>query len=458
MPHSPARGGERCNGHLKQKPNPRTKIFGSGVNNNKIKFSISVALLLSLNLVFFPMVAGYTVDELNKMKQERQQKLNDVQKRISSLQTEIRQKQNSAASLKNEIAIVDLQIAETEAQIEITNGKIDVTNLDIAEVTDRIVKTESEIADQKDILRGLIAEINDLDQRTPLEIALENDNFGQFLDQLQYTISVQERSQSVLNEIKRLKIELEIKQADLKRQKTELDNLKAQLATVEAQLSGQRVAKQQVLDKTRGQERAYQRLLAESEGLEDAIEKEIYDLEVELRAKLGNRRLPAQKGLLAWPIDGTLTQGYGNTGFRSLGYNFHNGIDIAAPAGTPIYAAADGVVLDVGTGNGAYGNWVTIKHTISTKSGSNRQLITLYAHMSSFRMKDGQSVKQGDLVGFEGNTGNTTRLLYGSHRGYHIHFTVFDVDSYGVAEGANTKIFGPYRVPYGATYNPFDFL
>ena len=78
--------------------------------------------------------------------------------------------------------------------------------------------------------------------------------------------------------------------------------------------------------------------------------------------------------------------------------------------------------------------------------------------MSSFKVKVGQAVKTGDLIGFEGNTGNTTRLLYGPHRGYHLHFTVFDSADYGVADGTLTKTYGPYKVPFGATYNPMDFL
>lgn len=400
-----------------------------------------------------PPVVGQSIDDLQKQKQEKQQKLDAINKKISQLQAEIKQRKSAASSLNNEIAILNLEIAETEAQIEATNDKIDASNLEIADVTEKIIRTESDIQKQKAILKELIRRINDLDQMSPLEIALENDNFTEFLDQLQYATNIQEQSQETLTAIKTLKSELEIKQAQLKKYKADLDALRGQLEVAEAGLAGQRKGKQQILDQTRNQEKAYQRLLSESESLEEQIEEEIFNLEVELRKRLGNNRLPAKKGLLAWPMDGTLTQGYGNTGFRALGYNFHNGIDIAAPAGSSIYASGDGTVLDTGTGSGAYGNWVTIKHQVGS-----RALVTLYAHMSSFRVKEGQQVKSGDLLGFEGNTGNTTRLLYGPHRGYHIHFTVFDFDSYGVAKGTLTKQFGTYYVPYGATYNPLDFL
>ncbi len=409
---------------------------------------------LSLAFGFLPSVAGQTNDLLAKLRQEKQQQLDSLNKKISDYQTQIKQRQAIAGSLKNELGILDLQISQTEAQIEATNAQIDATNLDIAETTDQIVKTQQQIDKQKVLLKNLIGQINELDQMSPLEIALENDNFTEFLDQLQYTTNVQERSQEVLNEIKVLKTQLDQKNLDLKKQKADLDSYKESLEVTEDSLAKQRKDKAAILSQTRGQEAAYQKLLTDSEKLEGQLEKEINDLDSQIAGKLGDRKQRPVKGLFAWPMDGVLTQGYGNTGFTSLGYNFHNGIDIAAPAGTTIYAAADGVVLGTGSGNGAYGNWATIKHTLANGRG----LVSLYGHMSKVAVRVGQSVKQNDIVGYEGNTGNTTRLLYGPHRGYHLHFTVFDLEGYGVAAGTLTKIYGPYQVPYGATYNPLEYL
>lgn len=417
----------------------------------------TVFTLLTAMLIFGaysnPMVLGQSAEDLVKQKQEKQRKLDEINRKIADIQGDIKQTKSKANSLSNEIKLLDLEIAETEAEIEATQQKMDAANLEIADVTEQIVKTEKEITRNKAVLKQLIGEVYELDQMSPLEVALENENFTDFLNQLQFATSIQERSQEALTQIKKLKAELELRQAELKKKKAELEDLRDQLAINQANLDGQRKGKQQVLDQTRGQERTYQKLLSESENLEDQVAKEIYDLEVEINKRLGNRKLPPKKGLFMWPMEGTLTQGYGNTGFRSLGYNYHNGIDVAAPAGRQIYAVYDGVVEDTGTGQGAYGNWVAIRHTVS----GGRQLISLYGHMSSFRMKEGQQVKAGDLVGFEGNTGNTTRLLYGPHRGYHLHFTVFDAEGYGVSKGT-IKSFGTYYVPYGATYNPLDFL
>lgn len=425
-------------------------------STNKIRTFITATLLAAVLFAtygFVP-VAGQTADELARQKAEKQRKLTEITNKINGLSVEINQRKSLARTLNNEIAILNLEIAQTEAKLEETAAKIDTTNLEIADVTNNIQQAEKDITKNKEVLKRLISQIHDLDSMSPLEIALENDNFAEFLNQLQYTTNIQEESQESLSEIKKLRQELELRNAELKKFRADLDDLSDELEITQAGLDGQRLAKQEILDQTKSQERNYQKLLADSKGLEDQIEKEIYDLDAAISAKLGNRKLPPRKGLFMWPMEGVLTQAYGNTGFTSLGYNHHNGLDIAAPAGRQIVSAYDGVVEDSGTGQGAYGNWVTIRHTVT----GGRQLISLYAHMSSFKVTKGQSIKMGDLVGFEGNTGNTTRLLYGPHRGYHLHFTIFDAEGYGVSQGTLVKQFGAYRVPYGASYNPMDFL
>lgn len=97
-------------------------------------------------------------------------------------------------------------------------------------------------------------------------------------------------------------------------------------------------------------------------------------------------------------------------GVRSQGLHGHNGVDIAAPIGTPIYASADGEVIisQEGGWNGGYGSYVVIKHGNGTQ--------TLYAHNSSNAVSVGQRVSQGDVVGYVGSTGRST--------GAHVHFEV----------------------------------
>jgi murein DD-endopeptidase MepM/ murein hydrolase activator NlpD len=104
-----------------------------------------------------------------------------------------------------------------------------------------------------------------------------------------------------------------------------------------------------------------------------------------------------------WPATGTLTSGYGWRWGR-----MHRGIDIAAPVGTPIMAAASGEVISAGWNSGGYGNLVKLKHP----DGS----VTLYAHNNKIVVSRGQKVEQGQLIAEMGSTGYST--------GPHLHFEI----------------------------------
>jgi murein DD-endopeptidase MepM/ murein hydrolase activator NlpD len=123
------------------------------------------------------------------------------------------------------------------------------------------------------------------------------------------------------------------------------------------------------------------------------------------------RGFSVRKALLKTPIDGAkLTSKFGLRQHPILGYSMmHKGIDFGAPTGTPIYAAGDGTVELAGW-NGAYGNYVRLKHS----SG----YATAYGHMSSVAkgMRAGGRVRQGQVIGYVGTTGRST--------GPHLHYEV----------------------------------
>ncbi|NBX66944.1 MAG: M23 family peptidase [Proteobacteria bacterium] len=118
---------------------------------------------------------------------------------------------------------------------------------------------------------------------------------------------------------------------------------------------------------------------------------------------------PVRKALLRTPVDGArVTSGFGMRRHPIQGYNkMHKGVDFGAPTGTPIFAAGDGVIARAGWFSG-YGKYVSIKH--------NNTYSTAYGHMSQIAVKPGQRVRQGQVIGRVGSTGNST--------GPHLHFEV----------------------------------
>ena len=427
--------------------------------DTKTKKKLILGLVLALSLNFLQVIAATdpSVDDLNAQKNDIQSKLIQLNQQITSYNKQIAETRKKSNTLKNEVLIYDKEIALTELQIQAKETRITDTNLQISELEKLIEQKIKEISENKKILASLIIQLNEFDNEYEIKTTLAANNLSDFLNQIQYTHNFQDRIYQLVQKIKDLKARLEAQEKDLRIQLAKLEELKEGLEVAKKAQVEQRDQKQRLLNQTRGLEQNYQKLLSLSQKEEASLEKEIADLDAQIRAKLGKKTISASKGVLAWPIDGILTQSYGNTGFTALGYNFHNGIDVAAPAGEAIYAAADGQVLYTDSSDASYGNWVAIKHTITTKSGSS-QIITLYAHLRSFKVKPGQQVQQGDLIGFEGNTGNTTKRLYGPERGYHIHFGVYDAEGFGVVAGKYSNIYGPYKVPFGYTYNPLDFL
>lgn len=130
-------------------------------------------------------------------------------------------------------------------------------------------------------------------------------------------------------------------------------------------------------------------------------------------------RLSNGEVLFRWPLSAhTITAGW----YYSDG-KLHRAIDLRAAVGTPVYAAEDGTVDWVQdwdgkstSGNQSYGNLVRIHHADYKGRRLQKRLQTLYAHLKESKVMYGQAVKEGELIGYSGNTGNS--------KGPHLHFEV----------------------------------
>jgi murein DD-endopeptidase MepM/ murein hydrolase activator NlpD len=121
-----------------------------------------------------------------------------------------------------------------------------------------------------------------------------------------------------------------------------------------------------------------------------------------------NERLAATPSI--WPAAGEVSSRFGwrSSPWGGWGSDYHPGLDIANDIGTPIVAAADGVVVSAGWNSGGYGNLVQIDH--------GNGIVTLYGHNSSNAVSVGQQVHKGDVIAYMGSTGNST--------GPHVHYEV----------------------------------
>jgi murein DD-endopeptidase MepM/ murein hydrolase activator NlpD len=154
-----------------------------------------------------------------------------------------------------------------------------------------------------------------------------------------------------------------------------------------------------------------------------------------------------RKSLLRTPVDGArITSGFGMRMHPVLGFSkMHKGVDFGAPTGTPIFAAGNGTIVEIGK-KGAYGNYVRIRH--------NGEYQTAYAHMSKFAkgVKKGDKVKQGQVIGYVGATGRVT----GAHLHYEILVAGKQVNPGKVKTVASNKLTGKQLKAFQAQVAKID--
>ncbi len=225
-----------------------------------------------------------------------------------------------------------------------------------------------------------------------------------------YLQRVSDKRQADARRVTKLKEQLDAQQDALAQQKQDADAARASAADEKARLD--ELAAQQA----RAREAAENALQVENAALGAAVAQHD-EAEAALAAESQRIAELAQSaaegpalgdGTFIRPVPGPITSGFGNRTDPVTGATaFHAGLDFGAPCGTPIKAAGTGVVLSAGA-NGGYGNATLINH--------GNGLSTLYGHQSSIIVSAGQSVTQGQVIGYVGSTGKST--------GCHLHFEV----------------------------------
>ena len=349
------------------------------------------------------------------------------------------QAQSQSKTLKNLISSIESQINQMTINLRIIKAKISKTESDISLHSREIKETEKEIQNRKSAMGESIKFLARLENQGLAAMILKSDKFSDVLNSNRYLINLENGLYDNFAILTRDKAELESlvsKENDLKKN---FNDFKSELIIKNNLILKQKKEKNKLLAETKNKETEYQKMISQTQIKQSEIQSEIFKLEDNLRGQVGGVP-PARPGALAWPLLGRITQGYGPTsitGFYNDAYKFHNGIDIAANYGAPVRAALNGIVAASGDNDRyAYGEWLAVRH--------NNGLITLYAHLSAKAAGVGQTVSQGQIIGYEGSSGFVT--------GSHLHFTVYSTNTFKVEK----RWFG--LLPFGGSVNPFDYL
>ncbi|MFA4999461.1 MAG: peptidoglycan DD-metalloendopeptidase family protein [Parcubacteria group bacterium] len=406
--------------------------------NHQLLVLTFCAIVLSF-FVSVPVVFAENETDLRNKIEAKSKELETLQSQINETQGKLDVISSQSKSLSREIQSTEYTIKNLELNIRGSEVNIDKLSLELQNLGIQLSDTEKMIGEKKSSIAVTIREINQKEKVGILETFLASQSLTDSVTELSDLDKLQASLSDDIVSLRNLSSLLgeNIKETDSKKNNLENEqlNLKSRKAIVEDQKS----YKETILKETKNQESAYQKQLSDLEKKQESINEEIESLEAALRKNF-NAALAPGRGYLKIPFWGThpLTQQYGATDFARTAYKtgFHNGIDYGMTIGTPILAAADGKVFVIGdNGRYQYGKFIVIKH--------DNNFFTLYAHLSRQAVSVGQSVTQGEIIGYSGNTGYAT--------GPHLHFGVYQtMELKGFAGAGN--------VPVGVTMNPSDYF
>lgn len=332
--------------------------------------------------------------------EQAEKELSEEKEKYEQIESSKDKAQAQKQSLKNQQSIILDQISQSIEQIN--QKELEISNQEqvIAEKQAQIDERWGDFKDRMQAMQvmhdsGAVAMI------TSAQSLYDLLTFSTTLQQ------VSEKDTEVLEEMNQQKAELEAEKQELEQAMAELESAKAALEDKSDQLSANIQAQDATISKLDADAKAQEQVVEEKQKIADAAEA-AYEQWVQQNASSGSG--VCAEGFI-WPLPGAgrVTTEFGAdqwvNGVFSSG---HKGLDIAIAGGTPIYAAHNGTVAAT-TGHWSYGNVVMIDNGDGVS--------TLYAHMQSAAIVSvGQTVTQGQVIGYVGSTGNSS--------GNHLHFEV----------------------------------
>ena len=332
-------------------------------------------------------------EEVENRIEETNDTLEYVQEELSSTLMRVQEIEDKVIEYEEDILALGEQMTELQASIDDATAKLQIATMDYEE--------------KKKILAERLVSMYEAGDVSYLDVLLKSKSLTDFISRYYVIEEMADYDQYLINQVKIEKENIETTRKKLENEQTEIKIVKARAEQTSVVLNNMRTMQQNYVNQLSEGEKTLQEQIT-------AYKKE--QAEIEAQILLATNRIDAELqftgGEMLWPVaaSGTyITSGYGVREHPIQGVvKEHTGIDIGnAPTGTPVVAAADGVVTYAGW-LGGYGNCVMISH--------GNGVVTLYGHGNKVLTSVDTQVKQGDVIMELGSTGNST--------GPHCHFEV----------------------------------
>ena len=387
----------------------------------KIIGVLVVAIFLLQNTVTF----AETSAEEKKLNSEK----NEINNQKQEAEKDLKEVQAQKSKTMEQVEELSTQIEDYETQIDTLNTQISELNNKISDSQKKLDKAQEDYTKQEDLLNKRLVASYEAGETSYLDFLLSSESITDFISNYYMISEVATSDTELLEKIQKQKEEIEKAKKELEESKKELSNSKASKQNVSNQLQTAKKEKDKQVEKLSEDEKEIQKHIEELRNASSKIEKEIQAAQARYAAQLEELRKKKEQeeanknnntnngsnnggtsntgsGVLRRPVNSgkiTATMYYSNG-------SYHGALDYGIPVGTPIYAAADGVVYATANLTTSYGTYIVIQHT--------NGLQTWYAHGTpgSIAVSPGQIVSKGQQIMKSGNSGNST--------GPHLHFEV----------------------------------
>ena len=386
-----------------------------------------VIILASTNISL-----AVTKEEINKQKNQ--------QSEINSQIDEAKEKQKEIESKKSEtmkqVESISSQIENYETQIDSLDSQISEANAKIKEQEQKLAQAEEDYKKQEELIKQRMVAIYVSGETSYLDVLLSSKSLTDFISSYYLVSELTKMDTELLEKIEKAKKEIETSKQDLVTAKASKESVSAELKTAKSekskyvsQLSDQEKELEQEIQELK---QANAKIASEIKAAEAKYQKQLEELRRQEESKNNNNSnnggnsTSTGSGYFMRPVSGgsISTNGYYSSG------KFHGAIDYAVSSGSPVYAAAAGVVMSTANLSGSYGTYVVIRHANGLQS--------YYAHgtYGSICVSPGQTVSKGQQIMLSGSTGNSS--------GPHLHFEVrtspYSYNGYATGYGQDSRV------------------
>ena len=387
---------------------------------------ITGTLLATIILASTNISLAVTQSEINKQKAQQ----NQISNQIDEAQEKQREVENQKSETMKQVESISSQIDSYESQISDLDNQIAQSNEKIKEQEKKLAQAEEDYKNQEELIKQRMVAIYVSGDTSYLDVLLSSKNLSDFISSYYLVSEVTQMDADLLEKIQKQKEEIETAKKEIETNKEQLTTAKSSKESVSAELKTAKSEKDkyvaQLSDQEKELEQEIQQLKQDNNKIKEAInqaqakfDKEIEELKRQQEKENNNSNnssnsgknnnsggstVPTGSGYFMRPVSGgsISTNGYYSSG------KFHGAIDYAVSSGTPVYAAAAGVVMITDNLPNSYGTYVVIQHANGMQS--------YYGHgtRGSICVSPGQIVKKGQQIMLSGSTGNSS--------GPHLHF------------------------------------